>query len=398
MNNEDNSSIKSVCLSKVHEIAQVIKAVEIGNNGLLNGNSGITIFLYHYSKYTQKKNYNKYANILLEKIFDNLDNLTDVYSFSAGVGGVGWTIEYLNENDFIKVDPNVILEDIDDLLIKKIKIDIKNKNIDLLYGLIGSGVYFLSRKSNNRQIEYIDKIIEGLISISEKDIKNRMIWKSFFDVQNGKERYDLGLAHGNSSVIVFLSKCLQLSKSEKIEVLLRNLIGFMFDNVNPEGSYSVFPNWTLLPEDLKNKSRLAWCYGDLGISMALYQAGKALKDTEIINKSVNICLSTTNRKSHDETAIKDAGICHGSSGLAYMYNIMYNNTGNKEFKKASEYWLNETINLAKFDDGLAGYKVWTDEGYKVNYALLEGISGIGLVFLSFLTNEISSWDRALLLS
>ena len=55
--------------------------------------------------------------------------------------------------------------------------------------------------------------------------------------------------------------------------------------------------------------------------------------------------------------------------------------------------------MARFEDGLAGYKAWQGEnGWMNQHGILEGIAGIGLVLLSHLSNEEPSWDRSFLLS
>ena len=71
-----------------------------------------------------------------------------------------------------------------------------------------------------------------------------------------------------------------------------------------------------------------------------------------------------------------------------------------ECKDAAAYWINQTLCMARFEDGLAGYKTWQGDkrGFQNEYGLLEGIAGIGLALLSFLSDEDPTWDECLLLS
>lgn len=64
------------------------------------------------------------------------------------------------------------------------------------------------------------------------------------------------------------------------------------------------------------------------------------------------------------------------------------------------YWIGRTLSMAKFEDGLAGYKTWqgAERGFRNEYGLLEGIAGIRLVLLAYLSNEEPTWDECLLLS
>jgi hypothetical protein len=77
---------------------------------------------------------------------------------------------------------------------------------------------------------------------------------------------------------------------------------------------------------------------------------------------------------------------------------MFLETCRNEFKDTTSYWIQQTLNFSCFEDGLAGYKTWEKDGWKCSYSLLEGISGIGLVLLSYLENSQQTWDEIFLLS
>jgi hypothetical protein len=94
----------------------------------------------------------------------------------------------------------------------------------------------------------------------------------------------------------------------------------------------------------------------------------------------------------------DAGICHGSAGIAMIYRRMFIDTKLDFFSCATKYWLNQTSNFSVFDDGLAGFKTCTGNNWENDYSLLTGISGIGLLFLSYLREDQQYWDEIFLLS
>jgi len=96
--------------------------------------------------------------------------------------------------------------------------------------------------------------------------------------------------------------------------------------------------------------------------------------------------------------VRDAGICHGSAGIALLYHRMFLETHCSEFKEATEFWIQQTLEFSRFEDGLAGYKTWQKEGWKCDYSLLAGIAGIGLVLLFYLENNQQTWDELFLIS
>jgi hypothetical protein len=103
----------------------------------------------------------------------------------------------------------------------------------------------------------------------------------------------------------------------------------------------------------------------------------------------------------EKNKIFDACVCHGSAGIAHFFNRMYHETKMKEFYDISIYWIETTLKMASFSDGLAGFKTWHTEqhgGWVNEYCLLEGISGIGLSLLSFYNSKTLDWDKAFLMS
>jgi hypothetical protein len=62
---------------------------------------------------------------------------------------------------------------------------------------------------------------------------------------------------------------------------------------------------------------------------------------------------------------------------------MYNYTLIEEFKSASIYWFDQTLKMAEFNDGFAGYKSYFGSDNWLNrVGILEGIAGVGLSLIS----------------
>lgn len=91
----------------------------VDNLGLGNGKMGIAIFFFHYSRYTHSKQYEEYAEELIDEIFEEL-NLSIPLNFETGLTGIGWGIEYLSVNGFIEGDTDEILDEIDLILANRL--------------------------------------------------------------------------------------------------------------------------------------------------------------------------------------------------------------------------------------------------------------------------------------
>ena len=94
-------------------------------------------------------------------------------------------------------------------------------------------------------------------------------------------------------------------------------------------------------------------------------------------------------------------LCHGSAGVAHIYWNLFLNTHVPEFLETVDFWLNVTMQMAKNNNCLTGLKTWRNKKFGGSMkldTLLEGISGIGLVFLSYLKSDEIVWDESILLS
>ena len=77
---------------------------------------------------------------------------------------------------------------------------------------------------------------------------------------------------------------------------------------------------------------------------------------------------------------------------------MYIETKKIEFKEATDFWMEQTLNFSDHEDGLAGFKTYMQGEWIGDYSLLTGISGVGLVLISYITDDLQEWDEMLLLS
>ena len=395
--------------AKLNEIADILLNKTTSEKdkkkgiGLIGGITGEAVFLFYYAKYTQDMKYYDKALELITDVFDTINEGFAYHTFAAGLAGVGWAVEHLVQNDFIEADPDEILEDIDAYIHKAMIMDIQEKgNYDFLHGATGSAVYFLSRLANENAGKFLAEYVAELEKVSEKEDEGAIKWRSVLNIEEGSEGYNLSLSHGLASIIAFLAKTnLHSVHKEKSETLLKGSIKYMLDHSLDIGKFhSNFPSWIQEGEPL-TPSRLAWCYGDLGIGISLYQAAVSIKDKELETRAVEIMLHAAKRRDLKENAVVDAGLCHGGAGIAHIFNRMYHYTGIEEFKDTARYWFNATLGLATHEGGFAGYKAWHTEkygGWVSDGGILEGIAGIGMAIMSAISEIEPHWDRCLLCS
>lgn len=111
--------------------------------GLWNGQMGIAVFLYHYSRITQNKEYDIIAGDILDTIYEKID-YTIPYDYYSGMAGIGAGIEYLIQNNFLEGDADEVLHEFDRFLYAIISS--RNCNsVSIRDGICGLGYYFYLR-------------------------------------------------------------------------------------------------------------------------------------------------------------------------------------------------------------------------------------------------------------
>jgi hypothetical protein len=82
---------------------------------------------------------------------------------------------------------------------------------------------------------------------------------------------------------------------------------------------------------------------------------------------------------------------------------MFHATGEELFKDRSKFWFEQTLDMKRPGQGVAGYSAYHpdengNEGWQDDPGLLMGAAGIALALLAATTDVVPDWDRMLLVS
>ena len=372
--------------------------------GLLTGNSGFAIYLFEIGSKYSDANHQENAT---EKIYNCINSInTGNFSptYCNGVAGFCWTLEYLAQNDYVDNADIEIVNNFDEYLHNQMIRFIQQKNYDYLHGAVGVGLYFIKRSKRDKNvISYLDELLDILKAVSIEEADGSLKWKSVVINETGQEAFNLSLSHGITSIIAFTAKLVKedICREKALNILDGALKYLLKHKKNPLENIVYFPSWVDENDIAPKGGRMAWCYNDLGIAAVLYWVSDVIKDASLKKLSVEILTYHSNTRDLKKAGVADAGLCHGSAGIAHIYYRMFFNTGIESFRESAAFWFDETLKLATFDDGPAGYKAWHTEkygGWVSEYGILEGIAGIGLAMHSYITGTEPKWDECLLLS
>jgi hypothetical protein len=222
-------SEKNKVEARLVRIANVLllNASFIDSIGLLNGKTGISIFFYEYGRYTGNKIYTDYAGELIDEIYEEIAQNTPL-SFSGGLTGIGWGIEYLVKNKFVNADTDEALADIDNAVYRGILSNpllLESEN-----DLFGYGHYCLSRlRGHENDDDNLTTLIkkEHLIYLID-ECERLLVHKRYLEFNI----LQLSVASINS-LLWFL---LEVDRLGLFPVKVRKILGYIPDYVSKEPS------------------------------------------------------------------------------------------------------------------------------------------------------------------
>jgi lantibiotic modifying enzyme len=227
--------------------------------------------------------------------------------------------------------------------------------------------------------------------------------------------FNLGVSHGVPGLLVVLARIAHAGiASDKARRLVDRGVEWLLKQRRNDTPAHWFPSWITDDAPPDNGGGLHWCYGGLGIGAALATIGQLLQSSHWTEAALEILRSAASVRMMDEAGINDAGLCHGASGCAHIFNRAFQITGEPALAEAARHWFDVVLDLRKPGCGLGGYEVWsTPQGTTIDPSSPEGIapidwvtearwltgaSGIGLALLAAVSPLEPHWDRLLAIS
>lgn len=340
--------------------------------GLMDGYSGLCLFYHQLYKQFRSPEYQEKYIFCLNKIYDSLE--ADVYGFDfkTGLAGILWLFDYLKNEECHDLDHD-FREQTENLLEKAYKNALHDNNWEYMRGAAGCLHVLTNLTCYDAMLDYLESALSG----------KKELYSPYY-----RDNTNLGVPFGILSLLYFLDKMrVTDSIQNRAEHLTDLLLSLIFDNELYSSDGSIyFP--ALSGETFK--PRLSWAYGELIIAYQLYLLAEKQNNDILLKKAVKIAEDSTKRDFAD-TFIFDSCLQHGAAGNYLLYKLLYDKTGLELFNESSKSWKSITLRiLEKFNYHF--YERYLHKIYK-NDSLLEGLAGVGLVFLK----PDKSWLSAFLL-
>ncbi len=369
---------------------------------LMNGKGGLVLlYAYLYKSFGNEYYFHRYSD-LLDECLALVSQKAVSDTFSGGLAGMMWLLRHLITMDLLSDENEELLDIWERQLIASLEKDITTRNYDFLHGLLGKSQYFLESYHKPVSHQILTQVVH-LLKDWAVPVDGGIAWNDYhFDTTKQKAVLSLGMAHGIPSIIGFLAQVYAKDiERETVKELVEQSVGWLLNQQRQSG-ISRFP----VMIGVKEESRLAWCYGDLGPIMAIFMAAKALGKTDWYQQAVILATVASNRTIHNadlgedpQKGYLDGGFCHGMCGISHIFYRIYQHTGMTAFQDVSQYWLTQLLNNPANDPNGYIFPHGQDaHAWHVDSSLIIGTAGMIMTLLSQQKREYTHWDSAFMTS
>jgi len=331
------------------------------------------------------------ATSCLDRAIEVLASQPFSMSLYSGFTGIAWAADLVD-----RLLPGEVAdrnEDIDLALAQAVRRYPKDGPYDLIDGLTGLGTYALARWPRRGAVECLVAVLAELAGRARRDADGVYWWTPAASLIGPRRQLypaggvDMGVAHGIAGVLPLLARACSLGVAEAaVRPLLDGAVRWLMAHLADSPAGATAPSF-LAGGIEPGPARSAWCYGDPGVALALLLAARDLGEPSWQRAGTELALHAARRPPED-TGASDAGVCHGTAGLAHLFTRMYQLTGERELADAAVAWAERTLAMCAGPAASA----WSGPG------LLEGAAGIALVLLAGCVPAEPVWDQMLLVS
>jgi lantibiotic modifying enzyme len=386
-----------------------------GFSALADGPAGLALFFHYLDQARPGQGHDERALAHLEAAIEAVSEMTAAPGLYGGFAGVAWVLEHLTGR---LVEPPAPGEEdpggeVAAALAGYLRHSPWRDEYDLIGGLVGFGVWGIERAPRALGEEAVASVVRRLGELAERR-DDGIAWRSPPERMLPTElaaypqgNFNLGVAHGVPGVVGVLGEVRAAGLDDgQARELLAGAVAWLLAQRLPDGAASRFP-YAVAPGVEPSPSRLAWCYGDPGIALALLVAARAAGEPEWERQALAVARAAAERP-REQGGIRDGGLCHGAAGLVHLYDRLFQATGDPLFRRESLAWTGRLLDQRRPGEGIAGWSSWrpigevtlpTPElGWVPDPGFLTGAAGIGLALLALTSPVEPAWDRVLLSS
>jgi lantibiotic modifying enzyme len=326
---------------------------------------GIGVFYSALHSLTQDEQHLNKCLSYIDRVIKKSPGANLDFTMSRGYTGIAWGLEYLSRKKFIDIEADVLFSEIDSMVYLQALRSLLNGNTDFLTGGLGTVRYALNRLPNDRSAGFLQQF---MAIANARNIPDRYVdlIRNFQHLQTMQPKDTIHqVNHIMNWVSVFISMWAKNFNRKEIEPIIARNLSALLTNYR-ESEYEEIP--------------LSWHKGILNTAFTTWRAGVTFGDkswqmeaNQILDKTLRV---------DPYSAGADSSLYSGAAGIAYIYNKIYRQTGNVQYRERHDCWIS-ALTVPKRKSG-------------ISHGFLEGMAGTGLVLIDHLQPTSEVWDECIL--
>jgi lantibiotic modifying enzyme len=377
----------------------------------LRGAAARSLYFGYLHRALPDRGWDVLAMQLLANATDSLSSGFVPPALHEGFCGTAWVAEHLQRlipDDTVLASVDVNAE-IDQAVVSMFDTPYdEGEYYDLISGLCGITVYLAERLPRLQARIAFSRIVDRLAESAQRMSIGLTWWTAphllppHQRASNPSGQFNVGLAHGAPAVLWTLARAHMAQIGARTAELGNGLIDWLLTLPSATSASSSFPasicSGGMVPTW---PSRSAWCYGDPGTLIALQRGTLAFRRPDCTAMTLKLAKHAAMRPI-EHTGVVDGGLCHGSAGLAMIWNRFWNHTREPLFRDAALTWYHHLLDQRVEQGGIGGVRSWqsnsigADGRWMPDSSFLTGAVGIGLTLLAGLVPIEPAWDALIM--
>jgi hypothetical protein len=280
---------------------------------------------------------------------------------------------------------------------------------DLISGVVGVGAYLSTMTDAPSAVSLLHRLLGHLVAWSGRSAPDGFWTSAGLVPEPGRPPedspvrcLDLGVAHGISGVLALLAICARhgvdvrgmQGAADRLVTAIRH--GLTETRWGPDVAYRSYESHP--HHETSTPSRVAWCYGNLGVARSLQLAGLAFSKPTWEQLAHQLVRSAI-RRPPDVTRVSAPTFCHGQAGVLHLLTRFQDDLPFHDplLTEYTESCLRSV--MGQYDPqkpfGFSDFHPLT--GPVDNPGLLEGAAGVALVLASLAGGVSPDWERLFLI-
>jgi len=269
--------------------------------------------------------------------------------------------------------------------------------LDMMYGVVGLGMFALRRLPRAPALAAVEDCVLRLAEASVADAVG-ITWRPLDPALTTGHRifrYHLGMAHGQAGIVAFLARVVSARIAQvQAAQLLTGAVEHLLSFAAPDGSIL---GGESAPTELHLPS---WCWGDLGITLAIAAAARALQRGDWHEVALMRARAQARRALSGDLGV-DNGLCHGRAGIAHMLHRWFYVSHDPLFARAARCAIDTILETRQPGAGSGGFLFALPDTKPREFGRVDGLlfgsSGLGLSLLAAVSDSTPAWDSLLMM-